>query len=136
LSKKKDVEHVREQTHPALPSDCRLHCVLYPFGDTFGVRFSSARFLLKRGAHKSRPAITHSAKSIETMTFKLPSIYENQEGLFQQRSGFSPQGTPPFARRNRVVDRARVVGILSDALELMVREQEDKTGNDEAVKDH
>jgi hypothetical protein len=68
------------------------------------------------------------------MPSKLPSTFENQEGFFQQRSRFSPQGTPPFARRNRVFNRARVVGILSDAWEL-VHDQDDKTGNDEAVKE-
>jgi hypothetical protein len=74
------------------------------------------------------------------MTLKLPSTYENQEGFIQQRSGFSPQGTPPFARQNRVVDTARarvlMIGILSDALELVVlHKQDDKTDHDEAVKE-
>jgi hypothetical protein len=69
------------------------------------------------------------------MSSNLPSAYENQEGFLQQRRGFSPQGTPPFARRNRVVDRARLVGILRDALELVDgHAPDDKTGNDEAVK--
>jgi hypothetical protein len=73
------------------------------------------------------------------MTFKLPSAYGNQEDfLLLQRSGFSPQGTPPCSRRNRVVGRARAraitIAIICDALELLA-EHDDKKGNDGTVKE-
>jgi hypothetical protein len=69
------------------------------------------------------------------MASKLPSTHDYQEGLFQQRRGFFPQRTLLFARRNRVVDRAIVVEIISDALELVQGHAPDAmTGNDEAVK--
>jgi hypothetical protein len=69
------------------------------------------------------------------MTFKLPSAYGNQEDFFLvQRSGFSPQGTPPSSRRNRVVGRGRAIAIICYALELL-DEHDHTKGNEETVKE-
>ncbi len=70
------------------------------------------------------------------MAFKLHSAYGNQEDFFLvQRNGFSPQWLPPCSRRNRVVDRARDIVMIGDALALLDEQEDDKKGNNGIVKE-